>query len=98
MEGESADVLQRRSRTAVRSRFSVSTICLADSTERPYYTLLLPLRYPPASDGWRYPFHPAATREVPGVVVGDDGDELTDDEGGGGGFWVDGEEARIVYG
>lgn len=65
--------------------------------KRPYYTLLLPLRYPPASNGWRYPLHPAATREVPGVVVGDDGDELTDDEGGGGGFWVDGEEARVVY-
>ncbi|GHJ90120.1 hypothetical protein NliqN6_6522 [Naganishia liquefaciens] len=55
----------------------------------PYYTLLLPLRYPPASTGWRYPLHAAATgRDVPGVVVGDDGDELTDDEGGGGGWWV----------
>ncbi|KAI5449247.1 hypothetical protein NCC49_005163 [Naganishia albida] len=60
-----------------------------------YWTLLVPKRYEPASaGGWRYPLNPAAGEgegegEAEGVVVGDEGDELTDDEGGGAGYWVD---------
>lgn len=69
----------------------------------PYYTILLPFRYPPATSGWKFPLHPVALarrREAlhsigvsneernKGVVVGDEDEgELTDDEGGGGGFW-----------
>jgi hypothetical protein len=72
---------------------------------RPYYTLLLPYRYPPASTGWRFPLHPIALSrkrqaESGGIleqeqrlVIGDEDEgELTDDEGGGGGFWEEDQE------
>lgn len=65
---------------------------------RPYWTLLVPARYPAASPGWKYPLHPAALRgdgAGEGVVVGDDDDELTDDEGGGGGLWLEEEEEEV---
>lgn len=56
--------------------------------------MLVPNRYDTASPGWRYPLNPAAERGdgvEQGVVVGDEDDELTDDEGGGAGYWVEGE-------
>lgn len=54
----------------------------------------MPNRYDSASAGWRYPLNRAAERGdgvEQGVVVGDEDDELTDDEGGGAGYWVEGD-------
>lgn len=66
----------------------------------PMVTLLLPLRVPPYTNGWSWPYRPWP--EVPrgeegladgpgdgpgGRYIMGGGDELTDDEDGGGGWW-----------